>query len=89
MEENHTVDIPQMSPEECDILTTKFTKEEVKEAIMQMKRNKASGPDGFPAELYEIFWDVIKADFMAMFVRLQTGELPLFKLIKMVFVKPY
>jgi hypothetical protein len=49
--------------------------EEVKDVIMQMERNKAPGPYGFPK-----FWDVIKPDLMAMFSQLQSGELPLFRL---------
>jgi hypothetical protein len=32
-----------------------FTEKEVKEAIFDMKHNKASGPDGFPAEFYQTF----------------------------------
>jgi hypothetical protein len=35
---------------------------------MEMQRNKALGPDGFPAELYQYFWEVIKYDLMDMFV---------------------
>jgi hypothetical protein len=33
-------------------LTAPFTKQEVREAIFDMEHNKASGPDGFPAEFY-------------------------------------
>jgi hypothetical protein len=47
---------------------------------MQMEKNKASGPDGFPAEFYQKFWDVIKTDLMAMFAAFQEGDLPLFHL---------
>ena len=51
------------------------------DAISSMELNKAPGPDdGFPAEFYQTFWEVIKLDLMAMFRKLQTGELPLFKL---------
>jgi hypothetical protein len=32
-----------------------------------MEHNKALGPDGFPAEFYQVFWEVIKADLMALF----------------------
>jgi hypothetical protein len=47
---------------------------------MQMEKNKAPGPDGFPAEFYQRFWETIKSDVMAMFLAFQRGELPLFHL---------
>jgi hypothetical protein len=52
-------DIPQLSSEENRILTDNFTEKEVHVAIMQMEKNKAPDPDGFPAEFYQKFWDVI------------------------------
>ena len=79
MEElNH--DIPQQTRDENSILTSNFSAKEVYEAISQMENNKAPGPDGFPAEFYQKFWDVIKDDLMAMFFQLQQGNLPLFRL---------
>jgi hypothetical protein len=48
--------------------------------LCKWRKNKASGPDGFPAEFYQTFWDVIKNDLMAMFVAFQSGELPIFHL---------
>jgi exonuclease III len=51
-------DIPQISDEENDSLTADFTMEEVQGAIFQMEHNKAPGPDGFPAEFYQIFWEI-------------------------------
>jgi mannosylglycoprotein endo-beta-mannosidase len=44
-----------------------FTEEEIFEAISQIECNKAPGPDGFPAEFYQTFWEVIKNDLMALF----------------------
>jgi hypothetical protein len=35
-----------------EILKSPFSEKEVYEAISQMEHNKASGPDGFPAEFY-------------------------------------
>jgi hypothetical protein len=80
MMEDRTNDIPQLSPEENNILIAGYSVEEVHEAIKQMESNKSPGPDGFPTEFYQIFWDTIKHDLMALFDCSQRGELPLFKL---------
>jgi hypothetical protein len=32
----------------------------VYDAILQMKKSKAPGPDGFPAEFCQTYWGVIK-----------------------------
>jgi hypothetical protein len=78
--EGRIEDIPQLSSDEKNLLSADFTEIEVKEAVMQMKKNKAPGPDGFPAEFYQMFWDTIKDGMMAMFYQLQNGDLPLFRL---------
>jgi hypothetical protein len=78
--EERMEDITQLSSEEKELLSADFTELEVMEAIMELKKNKAPGPDGFPAEFYQVFWDTIKDDLMAMFFQLQAGDLPLFKL---------
>jgi hypothetical protein len=36
-----------------------------------MDHNKAPGPDGFSAEFYQQFWEIIKGDLMQMFHDLQ------------------
>jgi hypothetical protein len=72
--------IQQVSQEENEFLTAPFTEKEVKEGIIQMKHNKASGPDGFPAEFYQVFWEIIKGDLMALFNDFHEGRLPLFSL---------
>jgi hypothetical protein len=60
------------------MLVAKFSEKEIREAIFQMKHNKAPGPDGFLAEFYQMFWSLIKDDLMAMFRDFHTGNLPLF-----------
>ena len=45
-----------------------------------MEHNKAPGPDGFPVEFYQHFWEVIKSDLMNMFHDLHFGDLPLFSI---------
>ena len=64
MIESRIHDLPQISPEENDILTSPFIEKEVFDAISQMEHNKAPGPDRFPAEFYQTLWDVIDASKM-------------------------
>ncbi len=45
-----------------------------------MERNKAPGPDGFLAEFYQVFWNVIKFDLLELFNDFHSGSLPLFSL---------
>ena len=78
--ETQTEDIPQVTDKENEILISEFTEAEVREAIFQMEHNKAPGPDGFPAEFYQAFWDTIKGDLMAMLSEFHKGELPLYSL---------
>jgi hypothetical protein len=42
-----------------------------------MEHNKAPGPDGFLAEFYQHFWDIIKPDLLALFNEFHQGTLPL------------
>jgi hypothetical protein len=37
-------------------------------------------PDGFPVEFYQIFWDTIKVDLLALFSCLHAGQLESFRL---------
>lgn len=76
--ENRRDDIPQVTDDESESLITMFTQEEVQTVIFQMERNKALGPDGFPAEFYQDFSETIKDDFMDLFQDFHEGILPLF-----------
>ena len=80
LEEDRISDIPQVTQTENDVLTAPFTELEVQKAIFDMEHNKAPGPDGFLAELYQKFWNTIKWDLMQMFHDLYAGDLPLFNL---------
>jgi hypothetical protein len=73
MDESQTADIPQVSIEENNLLTAEYSEEEVRKAIFQMEHNKATGPDGFPAEFYQAFWDTIKGDLLDLFSSLHAG----------------
>ena len=80
MDESYCDDIPQVIAEENELLVAKFTDEEIRGAIFQMNHNTAPGPDGFPPEFYQVFWNIIKDDLMALFTYFHKGELPLHNL---------
>lgn len=67
MDEAWLVDIPQGSELENELLTSTFTKQEVRNAIFQMETNKAPCPGGFPLEFYQGFWSIIKEYLMPLF----------------------
>jgi hypothetical protein len=73
-------DIPQVTEEENEALSSAFLEKEVGEAVFQMKHNKAPSPDGYPVKFYQVFWSLIKDDLMAMFDEFHKGYLPLFSL---------
>jgi hypothetical protein len=76
LDESIIHDIPQVSDSENEILIANFTMDEVKKAVINMEHNKAPGPDGFPAEFYQVFWEVIKYDLSALFENLHKSSLP-------------
>jgi hypothetical protein len=80
LNESSVEDIPQVTGEESKRLIEVFSEKEVRDAIFQMKHNKAPGPDRFPAEFYQVFWSLIKDDLMALFRDFHRGYLPLFSL---------
>jgi hypothetical protein len=45
-----------------------------------MEHNKAPGPDGFLTEFYQVFYDLIRNDIMALFREFHRGNLPLYSL---------
>jgi hypothetical protein len=73
-------DIPQVSALENEFLTDDFLESKVRAAIFQMEHNKAPGPNGFPPEFYQVFWDLIKDNLMALFADFHQGSLQLNRL---------
>lgn len=69
-----------MSQIENDFLCDEFSEKEIRDAVFQMEHNKAPGPDGFPAEFYQFFWETIKADLIQLFVEFHRGKLLLHSL---------
>jgi len=77
MDKSLRYDIPQVSEEENEVLTAPFSEEDIKTAVFDMEYNKALGPDGFHAEFYQFFWEVLKPDLMSLFYEFHAGRLPI------------
>ena len=69
-----------VTEEENDRLQSNFSEEEIKEAIFGSYAHGAPGPDGLSFLFYQTFWDVIKADFMALVRDFEEGKLDLQRL---------
>lgn len=54
LDEDLRDDIIQVTQVENEKLTQPFSEDEVKAVVFSMEHNKAPGPDGFPAEFYQI-----------------------------------
>ena len=80
LDETRTDDITQVTPEENNFLIAPFSEEEISKAVFQMEHNKALGPDGFPVEFYQHFWETVKTDLLELFGCLHAGQLELFRL---------
>ena len=50
------IDLPKLSQEECDDLNAEITKQEIKNALWDMKSDKVPGTQGIPPEFYRYFW---------------------------------
>jgi hypothetical protein len=75
------IECKQIFEEDRQELIKPFDLEEIKRVVFDMKHNKAAGPDGFPAEFYQVFWDTIKEDLKEMFDRFHEGNLDIENLI--------
>ena len=47
-------------------LMREISLEELEGVVFSMKKGKAPGPDGFPIEFFQEFWDIIKFDLLAV-----------------------
>ena len=65
---------------ENEILTQPFSEEEIKEALFQMEKNKAAGPDSIPIEFYQSCWEIVKNDIIQLFDDFYNGLLDVSRL---------
>uniref|UniRef100_A0A803Q2Q8 Reverse transcriptase domain-containing protein n=1 Tax=Cannabis sativa TaxID=3483 RepID=A0A803Q2Q8_CANSA len=67
---------PVVNSQQVEMLTQKFTKEEVKQALFDIPGNKAPGSDGFSSFFYQDNWDFVGEDlYEAVTSFVETGKL--------------
>ena len=62
----HGLDLPSLSREEAEKLSSSISLEELREALVHMKKGKSPGWDGIPPELYLTFWDILGPPLLDM-----------------------
>jgi hypothetical protein len=71
-----TVPIPlSLSDEDKEGLVTLFSINEIREVVFSMEHTQAPGPDGFPIEFFQKFWDLIYLDLLTLFQDFFDGKL--------------
>jgi hypothetical protein len=58
---------PRVSVSDNELLCKPFSEQEIKNALDQMKKNKAAGPDKIPIEFYQGCWKIIRCDIIELF----------------------
>ncbi len=69
------------------MLIKRFTLEEVKQVVFELKQNKAPGPDGFLGDFYIKFWDLIKGDLLDLVNDFHRGVLDIERLNYVIITK--
>jgi hypothetical protein len=69
-----------LSDEDRALLTVSFSIEEIKMVVFSLKHNSAPGPDGFPVDFFQDFWDLIHIDLWNLFKDFYDGVLDIKRL---------
>lgn len=60
------LDLPSLSRQEAKGLNSPISLEELREALVNIKKGKSSGWDSIPPELYIVFWDILGQPLLDM-----------------------
>jgi hypothetical protein len=69
-----------LSDTDISLLTAPFNINEIKEVVFEMKHNRAPGPDGFPSDFFQNFWELIHMDIWNLFKDFYDGNLDIERL---------
>ncbi len=68
-----------ISPSQRASLDQIVTLEELEKAVQKLQKGKSPGPDGIPAEFYQLFWDKIKHMYLAFINAVKASCFPISK----------
>jgi hypothetical protein len=60
-------------------LVDPITLTEVKQAVFTLTKDKASGPDGFPIEFFQTYWDIVRDDIFQVVTAFYHNSLDLWR----------
>uniref|UniRef100_A0A8C5MBP3 Reverse transcriptase domain-containing protein n=1 Tax=Leptobrachium leishanense TaxID=445787 RepID=A0A8C5MBP3_9ANUR len=69
-----SVDLPTLSSTQGEALAKDFSLEEISEAIVSLKPNKAPGPDGYTARYYRTFLPILGPHLVTLFNAVKGGS---------------
>lgn len=70
--------LPKPNKKQTDQLDMPLTLDEFNTALNKMPNNKVPGPDGFPAEFFKHFWNIISPLFLKMVQHIKYSSTLLF-----------
>jgi hypothetical protein len=62
------------------MLESRFSEDEIREAVFSSYADGAPGPDGLSFMFYQCFWEVVKNDLITLFEDWFNGDLDIFRL---------
>ena len=69
--------LPKLNQNEIENFNRPITSAEIKTIIRNLPTNKSPGPDGFPAEFYQKFREVLTPILLKLFQKIaEEGKLP-------------
>jgi hypothetical protein len=73
------MDMP-LQIDELPQLISNFTNTEIEKVVSSLAKGKACGPDGFPSEFFQTYWDIVGPTICRVVKVFQINELDLWRL---------
>lgn len=68
-----------LEPVQLTGINAPFTANEIKKTVFSLAKGKAEGPDGFPSEFYQVYWDIIGRDITDLVQKFYNNQVDLWQ----------